>query len=161
MRNARQLAPLRVGDACRQEVRNTGDGKLSPTAARLDEEEGAVAMAFRVALTRRVNDMLPRGRLPDVDAEGSFETGELLLHGFARPLGVSTHLALSTQFLLRRPLHRGERKQATGSFQVLPHGAPSVGYRQVRQHPAPAARFTEHVFHLLQVCHVAQLPSSI
>ncbi|MBR03650.1 MAG: hypothetical protein CL394_10115 [Acidiferrobacteraceae bacterium] len=34
-----------------------------------------------------------------------FERGDVLLHSFARPLGVSANLALSTQFLVTHPIH--------------------------------------------------------
>ncbi|WPB82120.1 aldolase/citrate lyase family protein [Archangium violaceum] len=145
-RNARQLAPLRVGDSYRQEiqvrqVRNTGDGRravvtthrrlvrvgddspvfsldklelyhrqpesfpASVAAARLDEEERLAAMAFRAALTRRAGELPPSVRTAGTDAGTSFEPGELLLHSFARPLGISANLALSTQFLVTHPIH--------------------------------------------------------
>jgi citrate lyase beta subunit/acyl dehydratase len=140
-RDARQLAPLRVGDTFRQEiqvrsVRNTGDGKravvtthrrmirvgdnvpvftldklelyrrqpesfgVSPSAARMEAEEQAKAGAFREALVRRLADVPPRD-----GPTAAFEEGELLLHGFARPLGVTANLALSTQLLVTHPIH--------------------------------------------------------
>ncbi|NNC20238.1 hypothetical protein HJC22_31405 [Corallococcus exiguus] len=140
-RDARQLAPLRVGDTFRQEiqvrsVRNTGDGKRavvtthrrmlrvgddvpvftldklelyrrqpesfgpSPSAAMQGSEELGMATAFRDALTRRLEDVPPRAA-----PATSFEEGELLLHGFARPLGVTANLALSTQLLVTHPIH--------------------------------------------------------
>ncbi|RKG91877.1 hypothetical protein D7V88_08145 [Corallococcus terminator] len=142
-RNARQHAPLRVGDTYRQEiqvrrVRNTGDGKRavvtthrrlirvgdevpvftldkrelyhrqpesfepSPAAARMEEEERSRAQAFRTTLTQRAQDVLPRA---EVGAMPSFDAGALLLHGFARPLGITANLALSTQLLVTHPIH--------------------------------------------------------
>jgi citrate lyase beta subunit/acyl dehydratase len=138
-RDARQLAPLRVGDTYRQEiqvrqVRNTADGKRavvtthrrlvrvedgvtvfsldkrelyhhqpqsfapSPDAARLDDTERSAAQAFRSGLLQRAALLSPSG---DV----ALAPGELLLHGFARPLGVTANLALSTQFLVTHPIH--------------------------------------------------------
>ncbi|WP_263437638.1 aldolase/citrate lyase family protein [Stigmatella hybrida] len=142
-RNARQLAPMQVGDTYRQEiqvrqVRNTGDGKRavvtthrrlvrvsddvpvftldkrelyrrqpegfasSSAAASQDEAEQSKALAFRTALLRRANSLPPRR---DMGGHEVFEAGALLLHGFARPLGVSANLALSTQFLVTHPIH--------------------------------------------------------
>ncbi|RKH35900.1 hypothetical protein D7Y13_00655 [Corallococcus praedator] len=142
-RNARQLAPLRVGDTYRQEiqvrrVRNTGDGKRSvvtthrrllrvgdetpvftldkrelylrqpesfepsPEAARRDEEERSQALAFRTTLTQRAHEVLPRA---EAGTAPSFEAGDLLLHSFARPLGITANLALSTQLLVTHPIH--------------------------------------------------------
>ena len=138
-RQARQLAPLRVGDTYRQDiqvrqVRNTADGKRavvtthrrlvrvedgvtvlsldkrelyhrqpesftpSAEAARLDAEERAAAQDFRAGLLRRAATLPPSG-------EVALAPGELLLHGFARPLGVTANLALSTQFLVTHPIH--------------------------------------------------------
>ena len=38
------------------------------------------------------------------------EKGDVLLHTFARPLGVSTNLALSTRFLVTHPIHLDHRR---------------------------------------------------
>lgn len=72
----------------------------SPSAAMQGSEELGMATAFRDALTRRLEDVPPRAA-----PATSFEEGELLLHGFARPLGVTANLALSTQLLVTHPIH--------------------------------------------------------
>lgn len=149
-RNARQLAPLRVGDTYRQdiqvrEVRNTGDGKravvtthrqlirvgdgapvftvdkrelyrrqpesfsASLAAHQRDLEEQEKAQAFRAELLRRVSDVPP-----GAGTERPFLEGELLLHGFARPMGVTANLALSTQFLVTHPIHLDHHRYDLG-----------------------------------------------
>jgi citrate lyase beta subunit/acyl dehydratase len=40
----------------------------------------------------------------------SVETGEILLHSFARPLGITANLSLSTRFLVTHPIHLDHRR---------------------------------------------------
>lgn len=70
-------------------------------------EERAEGEAFR----RRVVEAMVRARAagrmlaPHPSHVHAFEAGELVLHGFARPMGTSANLALSTLFLVTHPIH--------------------------------------------------------
>lgn len=47
----------------------------------------------------------------------SFSAGDLLLHSFARPIGISTNLALSTRFLVTHPIHLNHHAHDLGDGQ--------------------------------------------
>ncbi len=51
-----------------------------------------------------------------------FEVGEVLLHSFARPLGVSANLALSTQFLVTHPIHLDHQRHDRGGTGIVVSG---------------------------------------
>ncbi len=49
----------------------------------------------------------------------SFAAGDLLLHSFARPMGISTNLALSTRFLVTHPIHLDHHAHDLGDGQGI------------------------------------------
>ncbi|AKQ67210.1 Citrate lyase beta chain [Myxococcus hansupus] len=174
-RNARQLAPLRVGDTYRQDiqvraVRNTGDGKravvtthrqlvrvsdgvpvftvdkrelyhrqpesfpVSSAARQQEQAEHEKAQIFRAELLRRASDLPPSA---DKSGAGqSFTEGELLLHSFARPMGITANLALSTQFMVTHPIHLDHHRYDLGHA----HGIVVSGGLVVAMTLAAAAR---------------------
>ena len=44
----------------------------------------------------------------------AFSAGDLLLHSFARPMGITANLALSTQFLVTHPIHLDHHRYDQG-----------------------------------------------
>jgi citrate lyase subunit beta/citryl-CoA lyase len=79
------------------------------------------------AVTRAANPLFAalRAGLPGALAErvhalglarprARFEAGDLLLHSFARPMGASSNLALSTQFLVTHPIHLDHHRYDQG-----------------------------------------------
>lgn len=71
------------------------------------------------ALPSRVRQALAdRAHWPDCGRPTErFEAGEILLHSFARPLGVTANLALSTQFLVTHPIHLDHHRYDLGDGQ--------------------------------------------
>ncbi|AUX42444.1 uncharacterized protein SOCE26_038770 [Sorangium cellulosum] len=81
----------------------------APTAALAEGESADVRAAgvFRDALLCRAAEAQGEGRriAPDPGFVTPLAEGDLVLHSFARPLGVSANLALSTLFLVTHPIH--------------------------------------------------------
>jgi citrate lyase beta subunit/acyl dehydratase len=82
---------------------------FGPTPAQLAEEHAdrARADAFRDRVLGRLAGARSSGAglAPDARSAQALTAGDLLLHGFARPMGTTANLALSTLFLVTHPIH--------------------------------------------------------
>lgn len=72
---------------------------VAPALPSADRLLAAVLAGVPAALAARA------GALGLARPTAAFATGDVLLHSFARPMGVSANLALSTQFLVTHPIH--------------------------------------------------------
>ena len=159
-RDARQHAPVQVGDTVWQRirmkrVRNTGDGQravVTTTRELVRLQDGAVLFSvdklelYRAQPTDLGAPAPPvqgaaqperdprwailaagsaaawaeRAHLPGLGrATERFTAGELLLHTLARPMGLSTNLNLSTQFLVTHPIHLDHHTHDLGEGQGI------------------------------------------
>jgi citrate lyase subunit beta/citryl-CoA lyase len=82
---------------------------FGPTAEQLahDHTERARAEAFRDRVVGHVLAANEAGEslAPQERTSASLAAGDLVLHGFARPMGTTANLALSTLFLVTHPIH--------------------------------------------------------